>query len=390
MDKLPTSVFDFFNDEKFIEWRLNTDEFDSYWDQFTKDNPRLKSHLDEAVRKFDSVKINDYSLSSETEKTMYNELLARIKKHRWQKKRKILTYSLSAAASIALLILSATFLLTQNRDVAVVQDIVVGKTQPSSDIQLITGEKTVTLGQNADITVSEQGSASITDSTRQQETLELSRKETNRLIIPYGKRSFLILSDGTKVWLNSGTEMEFPTAFDEKSRTVHIKGEVYIEVAQVANKPFVVKTPEMDVKVLGTAFNLSAYAGSKNESVVLVEGSVQVNTRGNKEVKLAPNELLTVSGENTEVKSVDVSEYISWRKGVLEFKKTPISEVLEKIGRYYNVEFENNADVTLKGQTISGKLFLSSNLDSVMTSVSVLSSTVYSREGQIIQIKKSD
>ncbi len=219
MDKLPTSVFDFFNDEKFIEWRLNTDEFDSYWDQFTKDNPRLKSHLDEAVRKFDSVKINDYSLSSETEKTMYNELLARIKKHRWQKKRKILTYSLSAAASIALLILSATFLLTQNRDVAVVQDIVVGKTQPSSDIQLITGEKTVTLGQNADITVSEQGSASITDSTRQQETLELSRKETNRLIIPYGKRSFLILSDGTKVWLNSGTEMEFPTAFDEKSRT---------------------------------------------------------------------------------------------------------------------------------------------------------------------------
>ena len=384
----PSSVFDFFNDDKFIEWRLNSKELDSYWEQFAKDNPQLKSLLDEAIRKFDAVKINDYALSPETEKTMYNELIVRIQEHRQKKKRRILTYSLSAAATAALLIISATFLLVQKEQaVPVDQDVIVGKARPSSDIQLITGEKTVTLAQNADITVSEQGSASITDSTRKQETLELSKNEMNRLIVPYGKRSYLELADGTKVWLNSGTELDFPTSFTTSSRDIKVVGEIYIEVAK-SDKQFWVHTEQATIRVVGTKFNITAYEGESAESITLVEGSVQVNTLSNKEVKLAPNELLTVSGENMEVKTVNVSEYISWRKGVLEFDKAPFSEILKKIGRYYNVDFETNADKTLNNQTCSGKLYLSNNLDSTMTSVSIISSTAYSRKGSIIHIIK--
>jgi len=101
-----------------------------------------------------------------------------------------------------------------------------------------------------------------------------------------------------------------------------------------------------------------------------------------------PNEKIDISENNIRKEKVDISEYISWKEGILEFRNTPMSEILKKIGRYYNVQFEETPDIPLNKQTCSGKLFLSNNLDSVMTSVSILSSTVYKRENNTIQITK--
>ncbi len=216
----------------------------------------------------------------------------------------------------------------------------------------------------------------------------LAKATMNRLVVPYGKRSNIVLSDGSKIWINSGTQLDFPTDFVGNKREIKVNGEIYIEVVNDNKKPFIVNAGKMAIQVYGTSFNVTAYDDEEISSVVLVEGSVGVTTPGYESTVLSPNEKLDLSSGGISKEVVDVSEYISWTRDVLEFDETPISEVLSKIGRYYNVQFENSPDIRLNEQTCSGKLFLSNNLDSVMISISVLSSTEYERNNNIIHIRK--
>ncbi|HBK30926.1 MAG TPA: iron dicitrate transport regulator FecR, partial [Porphyromonadaceae bacterium] len=105
-------------------------------------------------------------------------------------------------------------------------------------------------------------------------------------------------------------------------------------------------------------------------------------------IDLSPNEKVEKQGGQLSKEEVDVSGYISWTKGIMKFNETTMSDILKKVGRYYNVQFENNSGTALNEKSCSGKLFLSNNLDSVMTSISVLSSTTYKRENNIIHISK--
>ena len=152
-------------------------------------------------------------------------------------------------------------------------------------------------------------------------------------------------------------------------------------------RPFVVHTDRMDIQVLGTSFNVSAYHDDIGATVVLVNGKVSVKT-AQQVMEMLPNEKAELTNNQITKETVDVSEYISWTKGVLEFYEASVSEILKKVGRYYNVQFESSPDIPLNARTCSGKLFLSNNLDSVMTSVSVLSSTNYRRENNMIYITK--
>ena len=144
----------------------------------------------------------------------------------------------------------------------------------------------------------------------------------------------------------------------------------------------------MTILVQGTSFNVSAYHDEATKTVVLVEGIVTIKAGENQAIELLPNEKLDVSEGYFSKETVDVSEYISWRTGVLKFNQTPMSEILKKVSRYYNVQFEKTPEIELNRETFSGKLFLSTNLDSVMTSVSILSSTKYHRDGDVIRITK--
>ena len=136
----------------------------------------------------------------------------------------------------------------------------------------------------------------------------------------------------------------------------------------------------INVIVQGTSFNISSYNDDSSKSVVLVEGQVKIETENNYQTELAPNERLVISNNTVSKEIVDVLDYVSWKDGMLVFNSTPMSEILKRIGRYYNVEFENTQEVTLNDKSLSGKLFLSNNLDSVLTSISAISSTEYLRE----------
>lgn len=382
------SVADFLNDDTFIAWRLfQTEELNTYWADFVKENPLSEALLREAVQQFEAVKLNEIPLPLQAEEKLYEKIRQSINAHRQRKKQRIV-YWVSAAASFLLLIASVTFFtISKKTNTQIVKNEIIGETLPSENVRLISGADVIDLQSHSAITLSSNGHASVTDSSRNTKALQLAENKNNKLIVPYGKRSFIALSDGTKVWINSGSEMDFPSNFTSKSRDIYVKGEVYLEVAKSA-LPFVVHTHNANIRVLGTKFNIAAYHDDATESVVLVEGSVQVNTASKAHVMLKPNEMATISTGSISKQTVDASEYIAWHNGVLEFDETSMTEVLKKIGRYYNVSFENMPDVALNKKTVSGKLFLSNNLDSVMSSISRLSSTQYTRNNNHIIIRK--
>ncbi|MFV0541943.1 MAG: FecR family protein [Aestuariibaculum sp.] len=193
------------------------------------------------------------------------------------------------------------------------------------------------------------------------------KKETNKLIynelkIPYGKRFEIKLSDGTLVHLNSGSSLKYPASFisSEENRKVFLTGEAFFDVAKNEKQPFIVNNNDLDIKVLGTKFNVSAYPEDNNTDVVLVEGSVKMQSLDN----LEKNSLLLQPGhkgsfnnleKNLEAKRVNTAIYTSWVNGNVVFRNTPFSNIIKKLERHYNVIIINN-NHKLSSQTFNATI----------------------------------
>ena len=168
----------------------------------------------------------------------------------------------------------------------------------------------------------------------------------NELFAAFGTRSVVKLSDGTSVWLNSGSSLRYPDRFYGNKRSVMLKGEAYFEVKSDPEKPFIVVTSSLKVKATGTKFNVSVYPDAEDEGVTLVSGKVEVVTtdRNNTEARseLKPNQHLSFSratGTSTII-NTDVSKYISWKDGKLIFRNEPLSDVVKTISQVFNVDIE--------------------------------------------------
>lgn len=173
--------------------------------------------------------------------------------------------------------------------------------------------------------------------------------EYHTIKVPTGAEYQMVLADGTKVWLNSETELKYPTVFSGKERIVELKGEAYFNVTHNKEMPFIVKTNNIDTKVLGTEFNVNAYP-KENLNITLVAGSVMLNNKLLKEyaaIKLVPgqNALLKYNESVLEVKKVDVSRYIAWRDGYFHFEKERLEDIFLKLERWYdfNVFYQNSS-----------------------------------------------
>lgn len=381
--------YDFLFDENFISWRLiQTKELDEYWENFLIEHPHLRRKLQEAIIQFDAVNINLDQLAEKDKKSIYQAVWTDIYRY----KRRRLVRKISAIAAVLVIAVLSVIFFTRKENTELnsilESEIIIGEALPAEEIYLISGKEKINIAHKSHIGLSGDGKVLVTDSTESAKELLLASTELNKLVVPYGKRTSLTLSDGTEVWLNSGTQLDFPSEFTGDKREIQLNGEIFINVAHNSKIPFIVHTQGMDIHVQGTSFNVSAYYDDNKKTVVLVNGKVKINMEGSYTAELLANEKFEITDDNIIKESVNVSEYISWTKGILEFDETPISEILRKIGRYYNVQFESSQEIKLNDKTCSGKLFLSNNLDSVMTSVSVLSSTIYQRENNIIHITK--
>ncbi|WP_163712642.1 FecR family protein [Mangrovibacterium lignilyticum] len=175
---------------------------------------------------------------------------------------------------------------------------------------------------------------------------------TNEIIVPYGERSEIVLYDGTRVWLNSGTRFTFPTSFSTHERRILLDGEAFFDVVRKDNEqPFVVSTPAMDIKVLGTRFNVNAYSEDHKVTTTLEEGKIlAINNATHEDADLLPGNQLSLdisSGETTQRKVV-TELYTSWKENLLRFQDASFEQVVKKMERWYDVDItiEKNLNVT--------------------------------------------
>lgn len=219
------------------------------------------------------------------------------------------------------------------------------------------------------------------------------KSSMNEVVIPYGKRAMMQLSDGTKVWLNAGTKFAFPNEFTAKQRMVFLDGEAYFEVAKNESKPFVVSSQQMNIEVLGTKFNVSTYNADDFAETVLIQGSVDVWRNGAEvdvdKMRMSPFERASITKQIDGIKLIseqDAMIYVAWIDGWYKFSNESLEVVLRKLKRFYNVDFEYEPSVLKKALPISGKLDLRESISDVMYALSQVSEIDYDIENNIIHI----
>lgn len=194
----------------------------------------------------------------------------------------------------------------------------------------------------------------------------------NTVVVPYGKRTQITLSEGTRVWLNSGSKLIYPAVFASRKREVYIEGEAIFEVTRSAGVPFFVNSQDFSIKVTGTVFNVSAYPDDSLSSAVLESGKIELYSNDKsllhrEKVDVSPGEIIIFNpDENTFSKNtVKPQNYLSWRNGYFVFKNERLNNILKKIGRYYNVDIQV-VNEKLSAETFTGRLDLRTSPEEVL------------------------
>lgn len=383
---------DFIKDESFVKWHFTKDsELNKFWEEFIKENPHLQVHFDEACSFLSKITIKKYSLDIDDKKHILSSIknsLAVEQNRRKRKKRLYILSSLAAACVIFICILTHTVYHTDQESSLDHTFDIETVALSAKDIQIITPSGTTTLKNNANIHLQSNNTALIQEEGIEEKNLSLNDTDKlNKIIVPFGKRSQLTLSDGTKIWLNSGSTLEFPTIFKGNTREIYLTGgEAFAEVAK-SEIPFIVHSRGFDVKVYGTKFNVAAYDNAK-PFVLLESGSVGIKTDTD-EIIMKPREMITLSDTGIETqKNIDIEEFTSWKDGYLILKGTSMDEILKRLERYYNLSFQYDSENygTLRNRACSGKLILSENIDNVLTAFALLAIADYRKEDQKIFI----
>ncbi len=159
------------------------------------------------------------------------------------------------------------------------------------------------------------------------------------LSTPKGGIYQVTLPDGSKIWLNAASKLKYPSRFTGDERVVELSGEAYFSVISDKYRPFKVVSAGQEIQVLGTEFNIAAYADESESKTTLVAGGIQILNRESKIVsKLQPGDQSTIYGAITDIQKVDVEPYTAWKNGYFYFKRTPIEEILRQVSRWYDVE----------------------------------------------------
>lgn len=220
-------------------------------------------------------------------------------------------------------------------------------------------------------------------------TVSNEKSEQNHLIVPKGKTYQLVLSDGTKIWMNSESEIIYPLLFNGNKREVTLVGEAYFDVAKDKNKPFYIKANGIDVKVLGTVFNVSCYSKDKTITTTLVEGSVCIQTQNGKEQIIAPSEQLSYNKEHLdiEVKTVNTELYTSWINGEYIFKDAPLEDIIAKLQHWHDftVSYQNEK---IKSYRFSLTVSRNTSLDQLLEIINFTSEVKLERINNNINIKE--
>jgi len=241
-----------------------------------------------------------------------------------------------------------------------------------------------------------QGNASVTrlsagELTYQAEgTGEGAEMVYNTLTTPRGRRTSVVLSDGTRVWLNAASSIRYPTVFSGKSRTVEVSGEAYFEVAKDAAMPFIVRTTgssvhtPVEVQVLGTSFNITAYSDDNEISTTLTEGSVKM-INGSASSLIAPGQQLVAKdkGKLEFNAGVDVPKVIAWKDGYFLFNNDDLPTIMKQLSRWYDIEVHFDGTVSAH---YTGKISRQVNISQVLNLFQAVGGVKFSVQNKEVRV----
>ena len=366
----------YFEDKKFVEWVMRpTEELDNDWKEYIEKNPSEKKQIELARLLIAQLKSKEEKESSAETVELLSEIIRNLEERNRRNRfakigREALKY---AAVALLFFSLGIAIFMMQKEDRFEQFSAQTEIFQDKENAQLILGDgKNVAITEK-ESTVEYQADGRIIINNRDTMTAKPDAHEPqlNQLVVPYGRNSSIKLPDGSTAFLNAGSRLVYPSFFDNDKREVYLIGEGYFEVIHNEQLPFVVKTNDLEVEVLGTQFNLSAYPSDNIIETVLVEGKVRVKETGfqllKKDYILLPNQRAAYNRENAETKieNVEVDNFVSWHLGFLNFESTDLNRIVKKLERYYNIRIRLD-DPMLGMRSISGKLKLKENKENVL------------------------
>jgi len=395
MNSVPQNKFqDFIDDQFFVNWVKNpTAESDQYWKQYFADHPSEKEYIDQAEYILTKFQTEKKKPNNDDARNVWLNIQAKI----LNPPRKVgFINAWLVAASIALIIGIGTvmFRIIENRETYVNYTSMAKMGPEGNEVKLIlsdnsekrfaTKDPSIKYNQNGEILVD-----SVTLANEISTPNKPDKEAVNQLVVPKGKRSSLTFSDGTRLFLNSGSQVIYPVKFNKKSREIYIRGEAYLDVTHDASWPFVVRTDHLDVKVLGTELNIKSYPDETNSTIVLVKGSVQAIVKSQK-IVMKESELFTLDNatEKSSLGKANVLEYVSWKDGWMYCTNERIDNIARKLSRYYDVNIQFNDD-KVKDLTLTGKLDLKTECREVLDVISFIAPVDYKIiDGDIILSSK--
>lgn len=322
-------------------------------------SPREEEYL---FKYYDRLQENEISwnkhemgLREEVESRLYTRAIKEIRKAD-VKNSKVRTLQRFGLAAAIILMVSAVFYFYQATPEKQMSETVRAKKAIQNDILPGGNRAVLTLADGSQIvldnaedgTLTTQGNISVNKSkdgqlvykvTEQTASASSAKPEYNTINTPVSGQYQVVLSDNTKVWLNSGSSIKFPTAFTANERLVEIEGEAYFEVSKDKKRPFRVKSDRQLIEVLGTHFNVNAYPDESSIQTTVLEGSVKISAGNeNKIVKPGQQNRLSRVKQTMEVVEVDLEEAIAWKNGLFVFDNEEIHSIMRKISRWYGVE----------------------------------------------------
>jgi len=382
-----------FYDQKYIEnplfaeWVFRPNPgINQYWEKYLSEHPEEESQILELKSRLIELNFSNESLTSEEKIKIAEQVVDRIEHDEDVRKSRSIILSLLKYAAVALIFAVigglVVYLKSDNQSIykQMASQIVRIPSEGKGPVLITASGENLNLKKtNSSVDYTKNGSV-VLNNDSVLKTVPETENAMNQLVIPYGNQSKVTLSDNTVVWLNAGSRLVYPTTFTGKTREVLLFGEAYFEVAKNAENPFIVKTSDVQIKVLGTHFNVSAYAEDKMIQTVLQEGSVELRKNDSgifgERIVLKPNQMASFSKSTSETAlyDVDASYYTLWTKGLLSFDEVDFDKILKKVERFYNitVDFSEPALGTIR---ISGKLDLKGTREEVLEYLGKVSRT---------------
>ncbi|MCI6413851.1 MAG: DUF4974 domain-containing protein [Butyricimonas virosa] len=320
-----------------------------------------------------------------------------LEKSIYDRKSRRMTLRWSIAASIILLVgLFVGRTISGVRDIHEEQELAKSVMQPgtSKAILMMADGKEVVLeqGQNLNILLNERVRVATSSQgiVYEEHGKGMVTEEYNKLTTPVGGEYSLVLSDGTKVFLNADSELKYPVEFSDGKRIVDLKGEAYFEVHKDSLRPFIVRMNGAEVTVLGTSFNVNTYGDDGQIYTTLVNGSVRVSSMKNKQeeiLKPGMQSVMNVQSGLLTVRKVDVEPYVAWREGRFVFRAMTLDLIMRQLQRWYDFEvFYQNSE--LKDYEFRGVIKRDMDLDKVLSVIKATTNVDFEVKGKVITIIK--